>query len=51
MRSDRSPFARARPALHALTYAELLSEWEGMDRPVWISEHVRQLRDRDVLRL
>ena len=36
----------ASPRLHALSYSELLAEWEQLDEPSWVTGHVAQLRSR-----
>ncbi len=37
----------ADPQLHALTYHDLIDEWQRLvDRPAWLSEHLAALRDR-----
>lgn len=41
----RQRLGDASPRLHAVTYAELLAEWEQLDVP-WIAEHIAQLRAR-----
>jgi len=41
----RQRLGDASPRLHALTYTELLAEWEKLDVP-WIAEHIAQLQAR-----
>jgi len=42
----RRRVAEASTALHAVSYAELLDEWAGLDGPGWLPDHVDRLRAR-----
>jgi hypothetical protein len=37
---------RSAPRLHALTYAELFSEWDELSTPTWLKAHLAQLHAR-----
>jgi hypothetical protein len=47
----RTRLVGADPAFHALRYADLFDEWEGLPAPAWVTEHVGLLRQRYTLRL
>lgn len=42
----RHRVAEASTELHAVSYAELLDEWAGLDGPGWLPDHVERLRAR-----
>jgi hypothetical protein len=46
VRELRERVGESRPALHALTYSDLLREWGCLDDPSWIREHVGQMKAR-----